>query len=141
MELLTLRSPEGDRGFQMEPIQQCEDGVHAFAAGNPSSVAGPSAVDPRLTPSSASRTAARSNELVRRLLSQRKEPDSVITGLLTLALIFGLIGFALHVVWVFAIITMALGLGFTVANSRRDRVDIVNQRADERRDSADELRR
>ncbi len=36
--------------------------------------------------------------------------------------------FALHFLWVVALIVMALGLGFTVANSRRDCIDVVNQR-------------
>ena len=46
---------------------------------------------------------------------------------------------ARHVLWVVAIIVMALGLGFAVANRRRDRIDVVNQRAEnaeERSDSA-----
>ena len=29
-----------------------------------------------------------------------------------------------------AIIIMALGLGYTVANSRRDRMDVINQQAE-----------
>lgn len=32
-----------------------------------------------------------------------------------------------------------LGLGFTVANSRRDRIDIVNHRAERRSDALSEL--
>lgn len=32
--------------------------------------------------------------------------------------------------WIVAIIVMALGLGFAAANRRRDRLDVVNQRAD-----------
>ena len=32
--------------------------------------------------------------------------------------------------WIVAIIIMALGLGYTVANSRRDRIDVINQQAE-----------
>jgi hypothetical protein len=60
-----------------------------------------------------------------------------MTGVLSVALLCGLLGFALHFLWVVAIIVMALGLGFTVANSRRDRIDVVNQRAERRSESDD----
>ena len=53
-----------------------------------------------------------------------------MVGVLVIALIFGLLGLALHVLWIVAIIVMALGLGFAVANRRRDRLDVVNTRAD-----------
>jgi hypothetical protein len=56
----------------------------------------------------------------------------VIVGVLCAALLFGLIGLAAHFLWIVAIIIMALGLGYTVANSRRDRVDVINQRAEGR---------
>jgi len=65
-----------------------------------------------------------------RLLSQKTGPDAVMVGVLSLALILGLIGLAVHVLWIVAIIVMALGLGFAAANRRRDRLDAVNQRAD-----------
>ncbi len=60
-----------------------------------------------------------------------------MTGVLVVALLFGLVGFALHFLWVIAIIVTALGLGFTVANSRRDRIDVVNQRAEARSEADD----
>jgi hypothetical protein len=62
-----------------------------------------------------------------------------MVGVLCVALVLGLVGLALHVLWVAAIIVMALGLGFALANRRRDRIDVVNRRADdaeERSDSA-----
>lgn len=56
----------------------------------------------------------------------------LITGVLCAALLFGLIGLAAHFLWIVAIIIiMALGLGYIVANSRRDRIDVINQQADE----------
>jgi hypothetical protein len=59
-----------------------------------------------------------------------------MVGVLSVALLLGLIGLALHVLWVVAIIVMALGLGFTLANSRRNRIDVVNQRAEDRSDAS-----
>jgi hypothetical protein len=73
---------------------------------------------------------ARVNERLARVLGQKRGPDAVITGVLCAALLFGLIGLAAHFLWIVAIIIMALGLGYTVANSRRDRIDVINQRAD-----------
>ena len=73
---------------------------------------------------------ARLNERLGRVLRQKRGPDAVVTGVLCAALLFGLIGLAAHFLWIVAIIIMALGLGYTVANSRRDRVDVINQQAD-----------
>jgi len=49
---------------------------------------------------------------------------------LSLALFFGLIGLAVHFLWIVAIVVMALGLGFIVADTRRDRSDIANDRTE-----------
>jgi len=78
----------------------------------------------------ASPAEARLNERLGRVLRQKRGPDAVVTGVLCAALLFGLIGLAAHFLWIVAIIIMALGLGYTVANSRRDRVDVINQQAD-----------
>lgn len=76
------------------------------------------------------------NESRARLLGQKEGPDAVMVGVLSVALLLGLIGLAVHALWVVSIIVMALGLGFTIANNRRNRIDVVNQRADERSGSA-----
>jgi hypothetical protein len=55
---------------------------------------------------------------------------------LTAALIFGLIGFAVHALWVGAIVIIAIGLGYLAANSGRDRGDAVNQRQEDELDTA-----
>ena len=70
----------------------------------------------------------RLNERLRRLLSQKRGPDAVMLGALSVALLCGLIGFAVPFMWVVAIIVMALALGFVIADSRRNRIDIANQR-------------
>ena len=72
----------------------------------------------------------RLNERLGRLLRQRKGPDAVMLGVLSVALFFGLIGFAAHFLWIVAILVMALGLGFIIADSRRDRIDLANQRSE-----------
>jgi hypothetical protein len=76
------------------------------------------------------------NERLGRVLSQKKAPDTVLIGVLSVALALGLFGLAFHFLWVVAIVVMALGLGFAIANSRRDRIDVVNQRAEGRSVSA-----
>ena len=82
-------------------------------------------------PRSASET--RRNERLGRLLLQKKGPDAVMLVVLAAALLFGLIGLAVHFLWIVAIIVMALGLGFAVADSRRNRIDIANERTDRAR--------
>ena len=57
--------------------------------------------------------------------------------MLSVALLLGLLDFAVHLLWVFAIVVMALGLSFTLANSRRNRVDVTNQQAEDRSTSAE----
>lgn len=84
----------------------------------------------RSVSSLASPAEAQLNERLARVLGQKRGPDAVITGVLCAALVAGLIGLAAHFLWIVAIIIMALGLGYTVANSRRDRIDVINQQAD-----------
>jgi Flp pilus assembly protein TadB len=69
------------------------------------------------------------------LLGQRTSLSQVMLVVLSTALILGLIGFVVHALWVVAIIVIALGLGYTAANSRRDRTDAVNQRQEDELDT------
>ena len=85
----------------------------------------------------ASPSQARLNERFARVLKQKKGPDAVMIGVLSVALVLGLVGLALHVLWVVAIIVMALGLGFALANRRRDRIDVVNRRAEDAEEQTD----
>lgn len=73
---------------------------------------------------------SRLNERLARMLLQKRGPDAVLLVVLFLALFFGLIGLAVHFLWIVAIIVMALGLGFIIADSRRDRIDIANERTE-----------
>jgi hypothetical protein len=70
------------------------------------------------------------NERLARVLRQKKAPDAVMVGVLSVSLFLGLVGLAFRVLWVVAIIVMALGLGFALANRRRDRIDVVNRAQD-----------
>jgi hypothetical protein len=70
------------------------------------------------------------------LLGERTSLSRVMLIVLTGALIFGLIGFAAHALWVVAVITIAMGLSYLAANTRRDRGDAVNQRQEDEMDTA-----
>jgi hypothetical protein len=70
------------------------------------------------------------------LVDQRTSLSRMMLVVLTTALIFGLIGFAAHALWVVAVITIAIGLGYLAANTRRDRGDAVNQRQEDELDTA-----
>jgi hypothetical protein len=70
------------------------------------------------------------------LLGQRTGLSRVMLVVLTAALILGLLGFAVHALWVVVVIIIALGLGYVGANSRRDRTDAVNQRQEDELDTA-----
>ena len=64
---------------------------------------------------------------------------------LSVALLSGLVGFALHPLWIVAVVVLALGLGYVVANTRQDRREVVDRRVDdaeraERSDSTPTLR-
>jgi len=98
---------------------------------------GPAAgVAPKLARAPRSGAESRLNERLGRLLLQKKGPDAVMPVVPSVALFFGLIGLAVHVLWIVAIIVMALGLGFIVADSRRDRLDIANERTERARADA-----
>jgi hypothetical protein len=73
---------------------------------------------------------SRMNERLGRMMRQRKGPDTLMLGVLSVALLFGLIGFAVHAMWIVAVIVLALGLGFIIADSRRNRIDAANQRSE-----------
>jgi general stress protein CsbA len=68
------------------------------------------------------------------LLGQRRVSDVVMVSVLSVALLAGLLGFAFHVLWVVAIVVLALGLGYVVANARQDRREAIDRhREDEER--------
>ena len=62
------------------------------------------------------------------LLSERRVSSTAMATVLSLALLFGLFGFAFDTLWIVAILVLALGLGYVVANARQDRRDVVDHR-------------
>jgi cytochrome c-type biogenesis protein CcmH/NrfF len=54
--------------------------------------------------------------------------------ILSVALLAGLVGFAVHVLWIASIVVLGLGLGYVVANARQDRREAIDRlREDEER--------
>jgi hypothetical protein len=54
-----------------------------------------------------------------------------MVAVLSVALLCGLIGFALHVFWVVAIVVLALGLGYVVANARPGHRESIDRRRED----------
>ena len=74
------------------------------------------------------------NRRIHSLLGQRRVSDVVMVAILSVALLAGLVGFAVHVLWVVSIVVLALGLGYVVANARQDRREAIDRhREDEER--------
>ena len=66
------------------------------------------------------------------LLGQRRVSDVVMVIILSVALLAGLVGFAVHILWIVAIVVLALG--YVVANARQDRREAIDRhREDEER--------
>jgi hypothetical protein len=57
--------------------------------------------------------------------------DVVMVIILSVAFLAGLVGFAIHVVWVVAIVVLALGLGYAVSNARQDRREAIDRHRDD----------
>jgi cytochrome c-type biogenesis protein CcmH/NrfF len=47
--------------------------------------------------------------------------------ILFVAFLAGLVGFLIHVLWVVAVVVLALGLGYAVANARQDRRESIDR--------------
>ena len=62
-----------------------------------------------------------------------------MVAVLSSALLFGLIGFALHTLWIVAIVVLALGLGYVVANARQDRRDVIDGNREDAVSASDAL--
>ena len=54
-----------------------------------------------------------------RLTGQKKGPNRALVAVLSIALLFALIGFAFHILWVITAIAIALWFGYAVITSRR----------------------
>jgi general stress protein CsbA len=65
------------------------------------------------------------------LLLERKVSGTAMAAVLSVALLFGLVGFAFHTLWIVSIVLLALGLGYVVANARQDRREVLDRRLDD----------
>jgi len=61
------------------------------------------------------------------LLGQRQVSDVVMVLILFVAFLAGLVGFLIHVLWVVAVVVLALGLGYAVADARQDRRESIDR--------------
>jgi cyanate permease len=59
------------------------------------------------------------------LLVERKVSGFAMVAVLATALLCGIIGFVFHPFWIFAVVVLALGFGYVVANVRQDQIDVV----------------
>jgi general stress protein CsbA len=64
------------------------------------------------------------------LLGERRISGVAMVVVLALALAFGLVGFLFHIFWIVSVLVMALGLGYVVADTRRDRRDVIDRQED-----------
>jgi Flp pilus assembly protein TadB len=104
--------------------------------GDASSQAAPPATPTQPTRGTQTPEGRRLTQRISLLLGQRTSLSQVLLVVLTAALVLGLIGFAVHALWVVVVIIIALALGYVAANSRRDRTDAVNQRQEDDLDTA-----
>ncbi len=54
-----------------------------------------------------------------------------MVAVLSVALLCGIVGFAVHASWIVAVVVLALGLGYVVANARQDRREVVDRGQDD----------
>jgi general stress protein CsbA len=74
---------------------------------------------------------SRESRRVSSLLVERRVSGTAMVVVLSVALLCGLVGFAFHTLWIVAIVVLALGLGYVVANVRQDRREVIEGRQDE----------
>jgi general stress protein CsbA len=72
-------------------------------------------------------TKAQDSRRISSLLADRRVSGVAMAVVLTASLLFGLVGFAFHTLWIVSIVVLALGLGYVVANLRQDRREVVQE--------------
>ncbi len=61
------------------------------------------------------------------LLADRRVSSAAMLAIIASALICALFGFLFHLLWVVAIVVLALGLGLVIASLRANRREVVEQ--------------
>jgi hypothetical protein len=74
---------------------------------------------------------SRQSRRISSLLTERKVSGVAMVAVLATALLCGILGFAFHQFWIFAIVVLAIGLGYVVANARQNQIDVVSQSEDD----------
>ena len=69
-------------------------------------------------------TGSQDSRRISSLLADRRVSGVAMLVVLSVGLLAGLVGFAIHTLWVVSVIALALGLGYVVANVRHDRGDV-----------------
>ena len=82
---------------------------------------------------------SKESRLISSLLGQRRVSGTAMVAVLSTALLFGLIGFAVHMLWVISIVVVALGLGYVVANARQDRREVIDAKREDAEGAKAEL--
>jgi len=67
------------------------------------------------------------SERISSLLVERGLSVPATVAVLSVALLFGVAGFALHSLWGVAIVVLALGIGYVVANAHLDRREVIER--------------
>jgi hypothetical protein len=65
-----------------------------------------------------------------RLLADRRVSGVAMLMIISVALLFGLIGFVVHMVWIASVVVLALGLGYVMANVRQNRREVEERDVD-----------
>jgi len=74
---------------------------------------------------------SRESRRISSLIRERMVSGVAMVAVLSVALLCGLVGFALHVFWVVSVVVLALGLGYVVANTRQDRREVTDRRQED----------
>ena len=72
-------------------------------------------------------TKAQDSRRISSLLADRRVSGVAMAFVLSVGLLFGIVGFAFHTLWIVTIVVLALGLGYVVANLRQDRREVVQE--------------
>jgi hypothetical protein len=74
---------------------------------------------------------SRQSRRISSLLGQRRVSGVAMMAILSAAFVCGLVGFFIRGLWIVSVIVLAMGLGYVVADARRDQREILDRRSDD----------